>query len=82
MTEANYESFPIDGQSTVVSAQPPSQTAAVPLMLTLWAAYSDVEIKRMVPDGAHPLAGYSASMIAAHIKSWLIEKYFSGRCAH
>jgi acyl-CoA thioesterase-1 len=48
----------------------------------LWAAYSDAEIKRMVPDGAHPLPGYSASMIAAHIKSWLIEKYFSGRCVH
>jgi hypothetical protein len=36
----------------------------------------------MVPDGAHPLPAYSANMIAAHIKSWLIEKHFSGGCAH
>jgi O-antigen ligase len=37
MTEANYEPFPLASQPTPVSAQPPSQTAAVPLMLTLIA---------------------------------------------
>ena len=48
----------------------------------LWTAYSNAEIKRMIPDGVHPLPGYSASMVATHIKAWLIEKHFSGRCLH
>jgi len=48
----------------------------------LWAAYSDAEMKRMIPDGAHPLPGYSARMIATHIKTWLVERHFSGRCLH
>lgn len=48
----------------------------------LWAKYSEAEIRRMIPDGAHPLPAYAAGMIATHIKSMLIESYFAGRCLH
>ncbi len=48
----------------------------------LWATHPDAEIRRMIPDGAHPLPAYAASMIATHIKSRLIEKHFAGRCLH
>lgn len=46
----------------------------------LWATYSDAEMKRIIPDGGHPLPGSSAQMIATHIKTWLVQKHFSGHC--
>lgn len=46
----------------------------------LWARYSDTEIRQIIPDGAHPLPSHSAQMIAMHIKAWLVERYFPGRC--
>lgn len=46
----------------------------------LWAAFPEDEIRRIIPDGAHPLPELSARMIASHIKDWLIVHHFNGRC--
>jgi alpha-L-rhamnosidase len=46
----------------------------------IWAVFPEDEIKRIIPDGAHPLPDFSARMIAGHIKDWLIAHHFKGRC--